>query len=302
MPTASSSDFDFPIFFGGIFKKSLRFFGRSFVSFLLLSVVTFIPFLAFEALSEPYLLDLIEFFHGNFLDIIIFLTLPTIYLQGKVFPLPTLVLFFQRFFASVVVISCIQFSSLALFALFFKQVSIGIILVSMIPYIYLIFTGFFLIIENSPQLISVRNNLIDSIKLARTRFFSVFAHYFLITTVTALPFVVFFLWYVAGQPEFSAFEEVFRTQPENSTLLSEKLLGLLETFNRPEFKWPRIGIHIVTRPIKSLFLSFLFLGILFRLNPQIVKSFLGFDNPEIEEDLDDVPNLNDGSEETDQNQ
>jgi hypothetical protein len=146
----------------------------------------------------------------------------------------------------------------------------------------MIFTGFFLIIENSPKLFSVKNNLLNSVRVARTRFFGIFAHYFLITTITALPFVVFCIWYVSAQPEFAAFEETFRTQPENSKLLSENLMALVESFNRPEFKWPRIGIHILTRPIKSLFLSFLFLGILFRLNPVIVKSFLGFETEEME--------------------
>jgi hypothetical protein len=278
MPTDPTTDIDFPVFFWKIVKNSLIFYKQALINYLLLSVITYLPFLVVDAFSSNYTIDLIEFFHGNFLDIIVFLTLPTIYLQHRVFPLATIQLFIQRFFASAVVISVVQFGILILFTLFFAQISIGVILIGLIPYIYLLFAGLFLIMENSNQTISVRNNLVNSAKLVRKRFFVIFVYYFLITFFTSLPFIFFFMWYMMGQAEFTAFEEVFRNQPENSVLLSEKLIALIESFNQPAFKWSRVGIHLLFRPVKSLFLSFLFLGILFELNPAVVKSFLGLTN------------------------
>lgn len=284
MQGVSATDLNFPVFFWGILGKSISFFRKSFLNFIILSILSFIPFLIVDLFSASYAIDLIEFFHGNFLDIIIFLTLPTIYLQNRVFPVATLQLFFQRFFASAVVISFIQFGTLTLFTLVFAQISFAIILIGMIPYIYLLFAGFFLIMENSPKLISVKANLINSINLVRSRFFVFFVHYFFITFITSLPFVLFFMWYMVELPEFAAFEQTFRTNPENTAALSQSLATLLESFNQPGFKWGRITIHVLFRPIKSLFLCFLFLGVLHRFNPEVVLSFLGFEKSEEEEE------------------
>ena len=273
----SVTENEFPVMFWGVAKKSVTFFRLAFINYLLLSILSYLPFLVIDLFSTSYAIDLIEFFHGNFLDIIIFLTLPTVYLQNRVYPVATLQLFFQRFFASAVVISFIQFGTLALFTLFFTQISISIILIGMIPYIYLLFAGFFLIMENSSKLISVKANLLNSINLVRSRFIMFFVHYLFITFITSLPFVLFFMWYMVEQPEFTAFQKVFQNQPNNTELITERLLALLESFNKPGFHWSRVTIHVLFRPIKSLFLAFLFLGVLFRINPNAVKSYLGFE-------------------------
>lgn len=288
MPTDSRPEIHFPVFFWRVVQNSLIFYKQAFINYLLLSVITYLPFLVIEIFSSDYTIDLIEFFHGNFLDIIVFLTLPTLYLQNRVLPLATIQLFMQRFFASAVIISVVQFGILVLFTMFFAQIGIGVILIGIIPYIYLIFAGLFLIMENSTKTISVRTNLFNSAKLVRTRFFLVFVDYLFITLFTSLPFIFFFMWFMVGQPEFVAFEEAFRNQPENSVLLSEKLIALVESFSQPTFKWSRIGIHLLFRPIKSLFLCFLFLGILFQINPTTVKSFLGLNDDHTEQPTDDA--------------
>jgi hypothetical protein len=280
MYTESFIATDFPVSFGGILIKSLRFFKHSFIQYLFLSAVSYLPFVLFEVLMSSYTIDIIEFFHGNFLDIIVFLTLPTLFMQKRVFSAATIQLFVQRFFASAVAISFIQLGTLLLFTLVFSQISPGVILVGMIPYIYLIFAGFFLIMENSPQLFSVRANLVNSIRLVKTRFLIIFIQYLIITLIIVLPFLFFSMWYMTGQPEFAAFEEVYLNEPANNALISQKLIDLVNSFNQPGFKWSRIGIHILFRPVKALFLSFLFLGLLFQVNPQGVKNYLGFGKPE----------------------
>ncbi|MBU2513029.1 hypothetical protein KJ966_16945 [bacterium] len=266
---------NFPVFFWGVIGKSFGIFRRFFLNYLILALVSYLPFLILDIFSSIDTVDLIEFFHGNFLDVLIFLTLPTVYMQSRVLPLATIQLFFQRFFASVVLISFVQLGILIFFTQFFAQISLGAILIGILPYIYLIFAGFFLIMENSPKLVSVRHNLLNSIKLTRTRFFVIFWNYIMITLLTVIPLFMFSAWYLTGRPEMGAFTDVFNQNPENSVLMGEKLLELIEVFKQPGFKWSRIIIHVLFRPIKSLFLCFLFLGIMFQLSPDRVKSFLG---------------------------
>ena len=282
MPTASAQDFDFPVFFWGIFTKSLQFYVRHFVNIIVVSIITFIPFILLISLSTRAL-PLIEFFHGSFLDLIVILMLPTIYLHGRVFPLATIQLFLQRFFASAVAISCIQFAVM-IFPMFFGQTNSILFVIGMIPYFYLLFAGFFLIIENSSQLISIKSNIINSVRFVKSRFFNVFVHFFLISLIISLPISLYLLFFAIGQPEFDSLFEVMQKQPENTELFRQHYSALIEKVTSHDFLWASLVCHVIFRPIKSLFLSFLFLGILFRLNPQPVKSFLGFSEPEDSQD------------------
>lgn len=277
MADQSTTATEFPVLFFGVIAKSLHHFRVSFLNYLFLAAVSYIPFILIDAIGSSDTLDLIEFFHGNFLDIIIFLTLPTIFMKGSVYPVATLQLFFQRFFASAVIISFIQLGTLVLFTQFFAMVSIGAILIGIIPYIFLLFAGFFLIMENSDRIISIRSNLISSITLVRTRFFLVFWNYIIITILTVIPLFFFTAWYLSDLPETSAFADAMSQSPENNQLMSQRLFELIEVFKQPTFRWSRISIHIVFRPLKSLFLAFLFLGILYQLTPDKVRSFLGME-------------------------
>ncbi len=134
--------------------------------------------------------------------------------------------------------------------------------------------------ENAPKVFSVRMNVINSIRLVRTRFLVIFMQYLVITLIIVLPFLFFSMWYMTGQPEFAAFEEVYLNEPDNNALISQKLVELVNSFNKPGFKWSRIGIHVLFRPVKSLFLAFLFLGLLYQFNPQGVRRYLGLETPE----------------------
>ncbi len=278
MPTASTTDFEFTVSFWGNVTKSLQFYVRHFINILVVSIVTFIPFLLLVTFSSKAL-PLIEFFHGSFLDLIVLLMLPTIYLHGRVFPLATIQLFLQRFFASAVAISCIQFAVM-IFPMFFGQASGFLFVIGMIPYFYLLFAGFFLIIENSEQLISIKNNIINSFRIVKSRFFIVFVHFFVISLIISLPISLYLLFFAIGQPEFKSLVDVMQKQPENTELFKQHYSGLIDSVTSHDFLWTSLVCHVIFRPIKSLFLSFLFLGILFKLNPQTVKSYLGIPEPD----------------------
>ncbi|MCP4753453.1 MAG: hypothetical protein GY866_21395 [Proteobacteria bacterium] len=278
MAVNSLTSLDFPVRFWGIMIKSLQVYKSSFFNYLLLAILTYIPFLLIDSFSKIDTLDIIEFFHGNFLDIVIFLTLPTLFLEKRVLPIATIVLFMHRFFASAVVISFIQLGTLLFFITFFAQISLGVIIIGIIPYIFLLFAGFFLIMENSPKMISVRYNLSNSIRLVRNQFFSIFWNYINVTIFMILPLFLFSVWYLGRHPELIVFAESLKNSSGNDIISGQKLLNLIQNIVQESgFKWSRIGIHLIFRPLKSLFLCFLFLGIIQEISPKTITRFLGGD-------------------------
>ncbi|MBT3226949.1 MAG: hypothetical protein HN580_23265 [Deltaproteobacteria bacterium] len=265
----------FPTSFNGILIKSIRIYAGSFINYLLLAFITYLPFLILIEFSKLDIMDMVEFFHGNFLDIVIFLTLPTLFIDRKVLPLATISLFVQRFFASAVVISFVQLGTLLFFITFFARISLGAILVGIIPYIFLLFAGFFLIMENAPRLISIRLNLFHSIKLVRGQFFSIFWNFISITILVFLPLFFFSLWYLGSHQEMIVIREGLGNNPEADSMVVQNFLTLVQDIVQENgFKWSRIGIHILFRPLKSLFLTMLFLSIIQRVSPNTIVNFL----------------------------
>ena len=266
----------FPVHFWGLMIRSIQIYRHAFVNYLVLAIITYLPFLVFDKFSRLDLLDIVEFFHGNFLDVIIFLTLPTLLMEKKVFPISTIQLFIQRFFASAVIISFVQLGILLFYTTFFAQISLGTIIIGIIPYIFLLFAGFFLIMENSSKLISVRKNLISSIGLVKNQFFSIFWNYLNITIIIVIPLFLFSILYLGRHPELVQFVELLQENQTTDSLAGQNLLSIIQNIvQEPGFKWSRITIHVLLRPIKSLFLSLLFLGLLQQIKPDDIKSFLG---------------------------
>lgn len=288
--TGSNQRFEsFPSGFGSIVIKSASYFRRAFISYITLAILTYIPFLIIIQISAYDILDIIEFFHGHFLDIIVFLTLPTLLLERRVFPFATISMFFQRFFASAVLLSLIQFGTLILFMMFSIQISIGVILLGLIPYIFLLFSGFFLIMENSNKLFSIRYNLLNSIRLVKTQFFPVFWNYLNITIIMFVPLFAFSLWYFGSHPEITDIRKALESGTGNDMMLTQRFLETMQRIAlEPGFRWSRIGIHILIRPLKSLFLSILFLGLLQRVSPHIVEAYFGRSEEEASPSTDDV--------------
>lgn len=266
----------FPVFFGGIIAKSFVHYKDSFLNYLVLTAITFLPFVIVERFSALNISDFTESLHGHFLDILIFLTFPTVFMKGKVFPFATIQLFFQRFFASAVLISFAQLGTLLFFVTFFAQISIGAVLVGMIPYIFLLFAGMFLIMENADRVISVRSNLINSMRLVKNRFFPIFWYFLIITLLTMLPLFAFSVWFLGNHPQFVIFVESLANSSEVDPILGQNLINLVQSIiNEPFFIWGRAGIHVLFRPIKSIFICYLFIGIMNQLNPGAIRRFLG---------------------------
>ncbi|MFH2132217.1 MAG: hypothetical protein ABIK68_17710 [bacterium] len=283
MGVTNENNFHFPTSFNGILIKSIQTYAEYFFNYLLLACITYLPFLLLIEISKLDIMDIVEFFHGNFLDIVIFLTIPTLAINRKVFPVATISLFVQRFFASAVIISFIQLGTLLFFITSFAQISLGVILIGIIPYIFLLFAGFFLIMENASKLISVRMNLFHSIKLVKGQFFSIFWNFISITILVFLPLFFFSLWYLGSHPEMITIRNDIGTTPEADSMIVQRFLTIVQDIVQESgFKWSRIGIHVLFRPLKSLFLTFLFLGIIQRVSPDTIARFLGQNNSSID--------------------
>lgn len=275
-----SENFDFPINFWKIILRGARLYKEAFAGYFVLTVLTYLPFLVFDYFSPVDVLDLIDFIHGHFLDIIIFITLPTVYLQHKVFPFATLSLF-QRFFTSAVVISLIQFGVLWIFIGFFASISLGLFIVGMIPYIFLIFAGFYLILDSEIKLFNVIGPIINSFTMVRGGFFPIFWSFLNISILISAPLFLFSLVYLTNHADWVAFfAPIAEDSPAEATYIVELLRIVQNIMQEPPYKIGRISIHILFRPLKSLFLCFLFLGILSRISPEIIQAFLK--NPDIE--------------------
>ncbi|MDH5559926.1 MAG: hypothetical protein OEY59_03635 [Deltaproteobacteria bacterium] len=265
----------FPLQFWKVFSTSLGIYKNSFKNYLFLAALTYLPFLIINSLSPLDLLDLIDFFHGIFLDIMVFLTLPTIYINRRVYPIATIVLF-QRFFASAVIISFIQLGVLWLFIGVFVGISVGLIIFGVIPFVFLIFAGFFLILENKNSLISVGENLLKSFKVVRANFLLVFWNFLNITFLITVPVLFFSIYYLSQHPDWVSFFEKYNPNVKAEPVFVEELFKLVQNIVQElGYKIGRIGIHIFFRPLKSIFLSLLFLGIMVRIAPVAVQSFLG---------------------------
>jgi len=270
----------FPAGFNRVLSRSFQTYLSFFLSYFILAAITYLPFLIITEVSSLDLMDLVEFFHGNFLDIIVFLTLPTLITNSQVYPLATISLFMQRFFASAVIISFVQFGTLLFFITFLAQISIAAIMIGVIPYVFLLFAGFFLIMENAEKLIAVRTNLIKSISLVRGQFFPIFLNYMGITLLVILPLMAFSLWYLSTNPGVMAFRESLDKSSEiDNVAFRQFFIQVADSVQADSFRWTRIGIHVLFRPIKSLFLAYLFLGIIQRVSPHTVLNYLGQDKP-----------------------
>lgn len=275
--------------FKSLLPQSIKFFQYAFLSYFTISVLAFLPFVAFNLFSHSNFLEIEEFIHGVFVDILVFLTFPTLFSEKKVYPIATIQLFLQRFFASSVLIGLLQMGVLFLFLSFFAQISFGLILVGVIPYLFTIFAGFFLIFENSAGLIDVNKNVLRSAQLVKQFFIPVFQNFLMISLIIILPMFLFSIWFISNNEELAA---IIRgaEQGAAATRNGVEVLSLIQDLvQTASFQWGRVSIHILFRPLKSIFLSILFLSLVYKINPKGVISFLGLTEQNVDTSLTEPP-------------
>ena len=174
------------------------------------------------------------------------------------------------------------------FLIIFLPISIAILIIGFIPYIKLIFSGFFLILGNETKLIDVKRNLISSIQLLKTSLFPVLFAIFKITILISIPVFIYMNWYLMSHPDVAALIKSFDTpQAAMGEKMIETQLNMMNIvfsiLQEPKFAIGRIIIHCLVRPIKSIFLCILFLSLMSRFNPDSIKSYFSIQTPDAPE-------------------
>jgi len=279
----------FPTRFGEIFINSLKCYKQFFAAYVTLSFLSFLPFILINLIAPVRLLDVFEVIHGNILDIIIFLTLPTLFIDKKVFPLATLSVF-KGFIAAALLISLLQFATLLFFVIFFIQINIALVFFGFIPYVFLIFSGYFLILNNIPNILNAGRTLMQSLRLVGQSFLPVILGVLNISLVMLLPISIFSFWYFGNHPDMAQFSVPDGFDTTNDARITENFFQTFQIIAQEDpFQAGRIGIHILFRPLKSLFLAFLFLGILHAISPKVLQGyFTSYKSQSTEKNIEDT--------------
>ena len=257
------NDLSYPSSFFIMFSRSIQIYRSSAFNYLLLSFIVYLPFSVIEQLGRSGLSASVEIIHGSFLDMLVFLSLPTLIIYKKIYPIGTIRIFLLRFFASAVILSIFQL------LLYF----LGIL--GFIPYIFIMFSGFFLIIENSPKILNIKRCLMQSISAVRNFVVPISWSYLLITVLITLPVSAFAMWYFSDhQKLWQSIGELDSVRESNTVSIQQLIEAALLLMQEPNFVLGRSILHIAFRPLKSIFVAVLFVSVMYRLDPIRIDSFL----------------------------
>ncbi len=265
----------FPLEFPSLLASSVACYKSFFFPFLALAVITYLPFWVLSFFVGMELHELLDIIHGALLDMVIFLAFPTIFMERRVYPLATANLF-QRFFTSGVLLALFQVGVLLVGLMFFFALSPGLIFLGVAPFLFLLFSGHYLILHNEDRLIDLRQNIKASAALVKQNFFPIFWNYLNISLFLLFPIFAFSIYYVLSHEEVLAFLKRIEAAQTPVLGLNEEMVTLIQKVSaEPAYLYTRAGLYLLLRPLKAIFLSFLFLAMLSKLNPSWAYSFLG---------------------------
>jgi len=260
----------------GLYKANL-------LNFFLLGFLSYLPFWLLDLAADLDLSDPVELIHGFLLDILVCLALPTLLNHGRIYPFATLKIF-QDYFASAVLVVLSQVFLLFVLMLFFSGLGLPFVMFALMPFVLVLFVGHFALVNGKPAIRELGQNLVDSFQLVKSSFSTVFFGYLNISLLMILPIMLFSLYYLGTHPQI----EKLITQVEQESQLeqsgqNEALLGLVESLKivvgETGYQTGRLALHLLFRPLKSLFLALLFAQLLERLNPKAHQRFFGLAEP-----------------------
>jgi hypothetical protein len=271
------------ISFLSLLIQSTRLYKRNFGNYLFLAIISYLPFLIIEAMSSADILVLIDFFHGNFLDLIVFLTLPTLAKEQRIYPFATLQIFTQNFFLYSILLSFIQLG--ILFFIPSMLPNIGSILIGVILYIFILFPGFFLVITQLTGWLKIKSCLSASILLVRGNFMVTFANFMLITIFVTVPVLFYSVWYLSNHSDLIQYTTQLQLMENPDIMVGKELIELVQKIiGEQSFRWGRFAVHILFQPLKSLFLAFLIIGLADYTSTKLFDNYLGREsNTELQE-------------------
>ncbi|OGH02019.1 MAG: hypothetical protein A2600_04740 [Candidatus Lambdaproteobacteria bacterium RIFOXYD1_FULL_56_27] len=280
LPTTLSSP---PMRFWPLLVRAFGLYKANLLNFFLLGFLSYLPFWLLDLAADLDLSDPVELIHGFLLDILVCLALPTLLNHGRIYPFATLKIF-QDYFASAVLVVLSQVFLLFVLMLFFSGLGLPFVMFALMPFVLVLFVGHFALVNGKPAIRELGQNLVDSFQLVKSSFSTVFFGYLNISLLMILPIMLFSLYYLGTHPQI----EKLITQVEQESQLeqsgqNEALLGLVESLKivvgETGYQTGRLALHLLFRPLKSLFLALLFAQLLERLNPKAHQRFFGLAEP-----------------------
>ena len=280
LPTTLSSP---PMRFWPLLVRAFGLYKANLLNFFLLGFLSYLPFWLLDLAADLDLSDPVELIHGFLLDILVCLALPTLVNHGRIYPFATLKIF-QDYFASAVLVVLSQVFLLFVLMLFFSGLGLPFVMFALMPFVLVLFVGHFALVNGKPAIRELGQNLVDSFQLVKSSFSTVFFGYLNISLLMILPIMLFSLYYLGTHPQI----EKLITQVEQESQLeqsgqNEALLGLVESLKivvgETGYQTGRLALHLLFRPLKSLFLALLFAQLLERLNPKAHQRFFGLAEP-----------------------
>ncbi|OGG95191.1 MAG: hypothetical protein A2508_07520 [Candidatus Lambdaproteobacteria bacterium RIFOXYD12_FULL_49_8] len=266
-----------PFSFIPLFAQALHLYKSQFGNLFILGILSFLPFWGLDFLLKGLdvrdLNDLIELFHGFLLDILVFLALPTLLNYGRVYPLATLKIF-QDYFGTGVVLVLFQIFALFFSLLFFSQFGFIMVTFGLVPFVFVLFIGHFMLVNGTPQFSGLKQSFLNSISLVRSFFVPVFFGYLNISILMITPIFLFSMVYLKGHPEMAQWLEV-STNPDTPIDLPNLMEMLQRIVSEFEYQGGRLGIHLVFRPLKAVFMALLFARLLELSAPEKHSAYLG---------------------------
>lgn len=258
----------FPLGFFPQLIQALQNYGRFLPAYLMLSVATYFPFVLLDELTSFDSYGVSGFLTARFFDVVVFISIPFLVTNNYISVKQVLQLFFQRFFGKIVLVCLIQFSFIFLAVGFFASINISLLFLGFFAYLFILFAGLFMVFYSVGQdrLPPIPLVVVNSFLLVRNHFGLVFRNILLLSIYAAFPTLVFLFGYSAN---IDGLDQVQDFNALVSTLLQD-----------PGLKWGMVAIQTIVRPFESLFLGFLFLGILSRDDKE--KTFIFFWGPNAE--------------------
>lgn len=289
LPTTLSSP---PMRFWPLLGRAFGLYKANLLNLFLLGFLSYLPFWVLDLTADLDMSDPVELIHGFLLDILVCLALPTLLNHGRIYPFATLRIF-QDYFAAAVLVVLSQVFLLFVLMLFFSGLGLPFVMFALMPFVLVLFVGHFMLVNGKPAIRELGQNIADSFQLVKNSFASVFFGYLNISLLMILPILLFSFYYLTTHPQI----EKLITQMEQESQLEqesqgETLLNLVESLKvvvgETSYKIGRLTLHLLFRPLKSLFLALLFAQLLERFNPKAHQRFFGLaEPPESQEPLGD---------------
>lgn len=222
-------------------------------------LVMFLPALLAKTFLSFENSQLVLFICSRFYEVFVFLTIPLVIAYGYVRNVNILIYFFKNFFLPLTILGILQ-TFLYYYWILFPPM--------LVIYLFTSYTGNFMIIYKDINHTAFLNSMRFSARLIQKKFFWFLSNLLFIQVLISVPLFIILNYFRQPEP----------TDVELITNFSEKILHTANTFvelqNNPKIQWIIFCYQIVTSPFQAIFVTFLFFGALYQIDPEQIKIIL----------------------------